>query len=567
MPVVRVRIAIAVAGIAAALVLTVHGQSAPLPIHIETVGLPAVDEGVILDSPRRPSLAPARARRAAAIARPGRRGAGGRLYVPGKVLVRFRDDVSVDSRREVARAASATADLAARRQFADFDVVRINASEDAEAVADALRSQPQVVYAQPAYRVYPTFVPNDPEYTRRQWNLPLINMEKAWDIQPAAGSQVTVAVLDTGVAYLNATITVSIRGFVDETGTRYPPLPNQTIPYSAAPQLVGAGNASRIVAPFDVTNDGAIPPIDFDGHGTHVSGTIGQLTNDNVGTAGVAFNVKLMPVKVLSSEWDVLFGRASDVGGSDDDVATGIRYAADNGAQIINMSLGSPGAPNCASNGNQPGCSPTIESALRYAVCTGPKTTTCSGKGVFVAVAAGNEFEVVDPDFGPNPTSVIAEMASRIKGVVSVAAVDPAKARAYYSSTGNYIELAAPGGSERGFGNSGFVWQQTFDFNFTDTFDLPVSSYHAPRFDVLATIGYIGTSQATPHVSGVAAMLVQQGITDPAAIEDALEATAIKLTPTSDACPRGQIAAAGRTCSFGFGLVDARNALRGLGLR
>ena len=61
-------------------------------------------------------------------------------------------------------------------------------------------------------------------------------------------------------------------------------------------------------------------------------------------------------------------------------------------------------------------------------------------------------------------------------------------------------------------------------------------------------------------------MLVQQGITDPAAIEKALEQSATKLPVTSDPCPRGQTAAAGRTCSFGYGLVDARNALRGLGL-
>jgi len=318
-----------------------------------------------------------------------------------------------------------------------------------------------------------------------------------------------------------------------------------------------------------VTTNGVLLPLDFDGHGTHVSGTIGQLTNDGIATAGVAFNVKLMPVKVLSSTWDVLFGAALDIGGSDDDVATGIRYAADNGAKIINMSLGGVGPASCVTNSNQPACSPVIEAALRYAVCTGPKTTSCSGNGVFVAVAAGNSFEDIDPDFGANPTSVIAAMASRIKGVVSVAAVDPSKpapGRAYYSTTGNYIELAAPGGSERGFGDSGFVWQQTFDFTFTDTFNLPPSQYRPPRFDILATIGYIGTSQATPHVSGVAAMLMQQGITDPAAIEDALEASATKLTPASDPCPTGQTAAAGRTCSFGFGLVDARNALRGLGL-
>ena len=101
-----------------------------------------------------------------------------------------------------------------------------------------------------------------------------------------------------------------------------------------------------------------------------------------------------------------------------------------------------------------------------------------------MVVAGGNEFEDTVPFYGMNPTSVIAEIASRIKGVVSVAAVDPTKGHAYYSSTGSYIELSAPGGSERGFSDSGFVWQQTFDFDWTDTFLLPPSRYRPPRFDI-----------------------------------------------------------------------------------
>ena len=278
-----------------------------------------------------------------------------------------------------------------------------------------------------------------------------------------------------------------------------------------------------------------------------MSGTIGQLTNDSLGTAGVAFNVKLMPIKVLASAWDLLFAGLTDisnVGGTDDDVARGIRYAADNGAKIINMSLGGSGPPNCAANPNQADCAPVVESALRYAV----------GKGCFITVSAGNEFEDTVPPYGKNPTSVYAEIASRIPGVVSVAAVDRGKGHAYYSTTGSYIELSAPGGSERGFGNTGLVYQQTFDFNFTDTFLLDPAQYAAPRFDMFGYIGYIGTSMAAPHVAGVAAMLMQQGITDPAAIEDILERTAVDL------------GRAGRDDEFGFGLVDARAALRGLGI-
>jgi serine protease len=282
----------------------------------------------------------------------------------------------------------------------------------------------------------------------------------------------------------------------------------------------------RFVAPYDFIWENAIP-LDFDGHGTHVTGTIGQLTNDGIGTAGVAFNVKIMPVKVIDSVWDFLFGSPNEA--TDELVARGIRYAADNGAQVINMSIGRAGPPNRSF---------VVEEAIKYAV----------SKGAFVSIAAGNDFEI------GNPLEVIAEIASRVDGAVSVAAVDRAKAHAYYSSSGSWVEMAAPGGSERGFGRDGFVFQQTFDFNFTDTFLLPPSQYIAPRFDVLAYIGYIGTSMATPHITGVAAMIMQQGIKSPAAVEAALEQTAIDL------------GASGRDDTFGFGLVDARAAMRGLGL-
>jgi serine protease len=536
---------------AAALVLAVKAQS-PSPqvqtLRIENVGLPAVEETFVLRNDARAPGSPAELRRAVrAAAEPLTRvSSSGRSYTAGRVIVRFRDDVGAADRQAAASLASGSAELDPRRSYTDFDVVRIDASEDAEAVAASLRGRPNVEYAQAAYRVHPTFVPNDPLYKELQWNLPLLNLERAWDIQPTAGSAITVAVLDGGMAYRAATLSVNIRAFRNE-GVLYPALGNVTIPYSAAPQLVGAGNTGRIVAPFDVISGGLNSPLDFEGHGTHVSGTIGQLTNDGIGVAGVAFNVKLMPVKVLGGFWDVVFGSALFEGGSDDDVARGIRYAADNGAKVINMSLGSSGPPDCGANPNKSGCAPVVEAAMRYAV----------GKGSFIVVAGGNEFEDVDPQFGANATSVIAEIASRINGAISVAAVDPAKNRAYYSTTGSYIEIAAPGGTSRGFGRNGFVFQQTFDFQVTDTFDPSVvapSDYRAPRFDVFSTIGLTGTSMAAPHVSGIAAMLMQQGITDPAAIEEALEKSAV------------DIGAPGRDNDFGFGLIDARAALRGLGL-
>jgi serine protease len=550
--------------IAGGLVMRAQTQA---PFQFLNVGLPAANEDTIQDQTHRPASPEAILR--AAMHAPddlARTGRGGRAFTAGRVILKFQDGISEATRDTVVRAVVASGVRQPRDASADFEIVTIDPREDGEAVAGAFRARPEIEYAQAAYRVHTTFVPNDPHYADLQWNLPLINLESAWDIQPQAGSAITVAVVDTGLAYLTGTLDVNIQGFTvtDPSGLQpplhYPALGRQLIPYAAADQIVGGGHASRIVAPRNFITTSA-PPLDFDGHGTHVSGTIGQLTNDGIGTAGVAFNVKLMPVKVIASDWDLLFGLAPFVGGTDDTVALGVRWAADNGANIINMSLGSSGPSNCATKPNQDGCAPVIESAIRYAV----------GKGCFVVISAGNEAEVNDPDFGLNPTSVLAEIASRIPGAVSVAAVDRRAVgqtgtrrctgeatlpdcHAYYSSFGPYVELSAPGGSERGFGRDGYIWQQTFDYTFTDTFLLDPSQYGPPRFDVLAYVGYIGTSMSAPHVSGVAAMLMQQGIKDPVAIEAALEKFAIDL------------GAPGRDNMYGFGLVDARAVLRGLGL-
>ena len=503
------------------------------------VGLPAVDEGVTNDDTHTPSSFEARRRAAMrSTMHTDGVGASGVRYERGRVIVRFRDEADTPARMRAISSATRSGSIASRPSYANFDVVTVDPNEDSEAVARALSTRAEVQYAQADYRVHTMFVPNDPLYQSMQWNLPLIGMEKAWDIQPLAGSNITVAVLDTGIAYTNGTLTRNIPAFVDDQGTQYPALGNVTIPYSAATQLITPG---RIVSPQDFIWNGTVP-LDFDGHGTHVSGTIGQLTNDGIGTAGVAFGVKLMPVKVIDSVWDDIFGSPNV--GTDAVVARGIRYAADNGAKVINMSIGRTGPPDTA---------PAVEDAIKYAV----------GKGVFIAIAGGNEFE------DGNPKEVLADIASRVQGAVAVAAVDrnatggdrkctgttsSPSCHAYYSSAGSWIELSAPGGSERQFDRDGYIWQQTFDFNFVETYLLPPAQYRAPRFDVLATVGYIGTSMATPHVSGVAAMLIQQGITDPAAVEAALERFAVDLgTP-------------GRDDMYGYGLIDARNALRGLGI-
>jgi serine protease len=458
----------------------------------------------------------------------------------GRIIVKFRDGMSAASRLAAVTAVSRTASIPARPSYANFDVARIDPGQDSELVAAALRRRPDVEYAQAPYRVQARMVPTDQYYSRYQWNFPLIDLERAWDIQPAAASSIVVAVLDTGVAFQDRVVRFNASAFTDDAGVFHSALGTIDVPFSAATDLNSPG---RFVAPHDfIWNDDS--PLDLDGHGTHVSGTLGQLTNNNgFGTAGVAFNAKIMPVKILATEWDVIFGAAPEVGGSDDDVARGIRYAADNGAKIINMSIGQSGPANCGVNPNQDGCAPAIEDAIKYAV----------GKGVFVAIAGGNDFQ------NGNPTEVLADIASRVPGAVSVAAVDRAKNRAYYSGTGSWVELAAPGGSDQGFGVEGLILQQTLDGHLGFCLVTPracgvAPSLDRPRFDSLGFFFYAGTSMATPHVAGVAAMLMQQGITNPAAIEAALERFATDLGPP------------GRDSSFGFGLVEARNTLRGLGL-
>ena len=514
------------------LALLLLGSAPAIKQTFSQAVLPAIDRGLVQRVYRSPDSPETRVRTSIqSLNGPAERvDAAGAPYVAGKLIVKFRDGTSSATR--VSALSNRGARAAAQRAYANFDIVSLDQSDDVETAARALAARGDVEYAQPDYRVHPTFKPNDPLYFR-QWNLPDIDMERAWDLQPAAGSSITVAVLDTGVAYTNVTRTFQARAFrVDAdgdvvvgggAGTPYPALGTLTLSFVAAPDL---GPSSRFVAPHDFIWDTDVP-VDLDGHGTHVSGTIGQTTNNGQGVAGVAFNVKLMPVKVLDSAWDTIFG-APNVG-TDDSVARGIRYAVDNGARIINMSLGRTGAA---------GSAPVVEDAIKYAV----------GKGAFVAIAGGNEFE------DGNPTEVIAEIANRIQGAVSVAALDRNHNRAFYSSTGNYIELAAPGGSFRGFDSDGGILQQTLDLDLVETYTMSPARFTAPRFDAVAYFYFTGTSMATPHVSGLAAMLMQQGFTSPAAIEAALE---------KFATDRG---AAGRDDETGFGEISARAALRGLGL-
>jgi serine protease len=236
---------------------------------------------------------------------------------------------------------------------------------------------------------------------------------------------------------------------------------------------------------------------DDHGHGTHVAGTIAQSTHNGIGVAGIAFGAKIMPIKVLSA-------RGS---GSVSGIAEGIRWATDHGAKVINMSLGGPLA------------SSVLSKAVTYA----------HDKGVVVVCAAGND--------GRGKVSYPAAYP----GAIAVAATQFDETTTFYSNWGKEIDLAAPGGNTRvdqnGDGMMDGVLQNT------------IVPGDASRNDYLL---FMGTSMASPHVAGVAALVVGSGVTNPDAVEKILKDTARepKAKPKDDAN------------RYGAGIVDAAAAVK-----
>jgi serine protease len=444
-------------------------------------------------------------------------------YVPGEVLVKFHDGVSVAAQQRALTALRSRPSPSALHWVGEVAVLTDRSEPNAELLAAQLRTQPEVAYAEPnhLYRVHAT--PNDPGFAQRQWNFAALDMERAWDINPGGKDSIIVAVIDTGV-------TSDARSFSFQTWNGRA-LQSVSVPYARNPDFA----ASRIVNARDfIFWDG--PVLDMEGHGTHVASTIGEDTNNALAEAGIAYKVKLMPLKVCVGYWEVQFAMSAsgyrgfvplDVGGcGDSEIAEAVRYAADNGAKVINLSLGGP----------EP--SVTLRDALRYAV----------EKGAFAAISMGNDYEE------GNPVNYPAAYAAGLDGVMSVGAVGPSLTRSFYSSTGSHIEIAAPGGNDRDGGANGLIWQSTILRG-----DSNPRTVMSPRFDRYAESGYEGTSMAAPHVAGIAALIMSQGVTNPAAVEALIKKTARPLGAEAAGTP-------GRNQEYGYGLIQPRAALRGFGV-
>ena len=439
-------------------------------------------------------------------------------YVPGEVLVKFKDGVTTAGQQRALMALRSGPDVSELRWVGDVAVFTDQRELDATILAAQLSAQPEIAYAEPNYLLRKMSTPNDPSFALRQWNFSAIDLPRAWDVNAGSNASVIIAVVDFGITNVNQSFT-----FPTWDGGA---IRSVSVPFAINPDL----QASRLVSGRDFTFWNG-PVLDMDSHGTHVSGTIGEDTNNGLAEAGIAYHARIMPVKVCLGYWDLQFTLSAsgfrgfvpqNVAGCDTaTVAQGIRYAADNGAKVINISLGGPGA------------SLTQRDALSYAV----------GRGAFIAIAMGNEF------LDGNPTDYPAAYARDIDGVMSVGAVGRTLKRAYYSNTGAHLEISAPGGDDSD-GAAGELWQATIS-----PLDSDSRTIFFPRFDRYVEKAEEGTSMASPHVAGIAALIMSQGVTNPAAVEALIKATARDL------------GAPGRDDLYGYGLIQPRVALRGVGVK
>lgn len=346
-------------------------------------------------------------------------------------------------------------------------------SQLARAVALA---DPNVLYAEPDVRLQALATPSDPMYPQ-QWDYfeaaAGMRLPAAWNL--STGSGVVVGVLDTGYrphADLAANI-LQGHDFVSDTA-----MAND-----------GGGRDADASDPGDYCSTGQ-----SSWHGTHVAGTVAALANNGIGTAGVAYNARVLPVRVLGCNGgynsDIADGMVWAAGGSVAGVATNPRPA-----KVLNLSLGGRSA-----------CSTTLQNAVN----------TARSLGATVVVAAGNS-NMDAANFSP----------ANCKGVVTVGAVGRKGGRAPYSNFGAVVDVSAPGGNMAAAMADGIL--STLNAGTT-----------TPGIDGYAY--YQGTSMAAPHVAGLAAlMLARNPRLNPDEVEVLLRSNTRALAVACTTCGTGMV--------------------------
>jgi thermitase len=302
-------------------------------------------------------------------------------FVPGEVLVKFKKGASLSS----ARAVLSAQNVRAVGEIPALGVQRLSVPKGQElTVIAALQHHPLVEYAEPNYIIHAIdTIPDDTYFSSHQWNMPKINAPQAWDITTGS-SDITIAIVDSGIDLDHTDLMGKIWVNDDETLNG----------------LDDDGNGKvDDVNGWDFVNNDNGPQDDY-GHGTHVAGIAAAETNNSTGVAGVSWGARLMPLKVLNS------GGL----GSYENVAYAVTYAADKGAQIINLSLG----------GDED--SLTLRNAVIYA----------HNAGCMVVAATGND---------NGPVLYPAKYAESF----AVAATHINDQRYWLSNYGPQVDVAAPG--------------------------------------------------------------------------------------------------------------------------
>jgi subtilisin family serine protease len=380
-------------------------------------------------------------------------------FKAGEMLIKFKSGVSTDAVKAVCtenRASHLRTLQGTRTQ-----VWRVPEGKE-EGIAAQLTMQPDVLYAEPnyIYRIFTT--PNDPDYTEQWAHQAVIGSSSAWDVSTGS-TDIVIAILDSGI------------------DADHPDL------------------SDKIVAGYDFVHGDDIPD-DENGHGTHVSGIAAAATNNNTGVAGMDWQARIMPVKVVNYYG---WGEAGHV-------SQGIIWAYQHGALVINLSLG----------GDE--YSQTMQDAVNAA----------HAAGCLVVAAMGNHRS-------DNPTSYPAAFDN----VFAVAATTRSDIYANYSQYGSHCDIAAPGGQMADISDANGIYS-TMPTQ-TGTYFTGGEFSYSTGYDYLQ-----GTSMATPFVSGLAALIraVKPAWT-PDQVQAAIEDTAVDLGPV------------GWDEDYGYGRIDADAAL------